>query len=122
MNTYLEQVQRQLAGARMRNPVLVTSSRCPQLGKHIESLLPGVEKAQAGLTNFMGRDVVLVHRGEDGWEDALELICQHCPGRLFVIAPELPRAEALKLEWVADFVVVGRETYEYEVHELGLSA
>ena len=54
--------------------------------------------------------------------ELLEDVCQQSPGRLFVVAPECPRAESVKLEWIADMVLVGHETFSYEVPELELSA
>jgi hypothetical protein len=120
--TYLEKIKLELDKANMLSPILVTSTRCETLSKMVQRLLPQAKVATRGEANLMGADVVLIHSGEMGWEEALEFICQQCPSRLFVIAPELPRYEALKLEWVADHVVVGEEMYEYEVHELGLSA
>lgn len=106
----------------MLTPVMVTSRPCEKLSRQVRKLMPEVEVASNTKTSLMGRDVVLVHGGEMGWDEALEQICRQSPGRLFVISPQLPRVEALKLEWVADHVVVGDETFEYEVHELGLSA
>ena len=122
MSPYLKRVERELAGARLLSPVIVGSTRCKPLSEEISKLLPAAEVAKGHKTNLMGRDVILVHAGEMGWEEALEQICQQSPGKLYVVAPELPRTEALKLEWVADQVIVGDETFEYEVHELGLSA
>ena len=120
--TFLERIEMELNEAKMRTPVLVASTRCERLSHEVEKMLSEAEVASSEKVNLMGRDVVLVHSGELGWEEALELICRQSPGRLFVVAPELPRVEALKLEWVADQVVVGNEIFEYEVHELGLSA
>lgn len=120
--TYFEKIEDELNGARLLSPVIVASKRCKKLSSHLKKLLPKAEIGGAAGPNLMGRDVVLVHAGEMGWDEALELVCQQSPGRLFVVAPELPRAEALRLEWVADKVVIGEETFEYEVHELGLSA
>lgn len=122
MNPFIQEIRQVLNEARLRNPAIVSSSLCRPLSKAVRNFLPGAEMAQISQTNLMGRDVVLVHAGQTGWEEAIETVCQQSPGRLFVIAPQLPRAEALKLEWVADQVVVGEETYQYEVHPLGLSA
>jgi hypothetical protein len=122
MSPYLQKIERELSDARLLSPIVVGSNRCSKLSKEVASLLPTAEIAENRKSNLMGRDVVLVHSGEMGWEEALEHICQQSPGKLYVVAPELPRAEALKLEWVADHVIVGEETFTYEVHELGLSA
>lgn len=92
------------------------------MGESLRTLIPKAALRRPGQTNLMGRDVLLLHSGEKGWAELLEDICQQSPGRLFVIAPECPRAESLKLEWVADMVMVAHETHSYEVHELGLSA
>ena len=120
--TYLEKVESELSEARLLKPVIIASNRCEHLSLQVQKIIPKAEVGSISGPNLMGRDVVLMHAGERGWEEALELVCRQCPSKLFVIAPELPRAEALKLEWVADKVVVGEETFEYEVHELGLSA
>ncbi len=106
----------------MRTPILVASPSCQALSKKVSKLVPNAEFHDPAKTSLMGRDVILIHSGEMGWEEALEFVCNESPGRLFVVAPELPRHEALKLEWIADRVMVGRETFQYEVHELGLSA
>ena len=119
--TYLQKIESELSEARLLSPVIVSSRQCKGLAKEVHDLLPQADLGSVGGPSLMGRDVVLVHAGEMGW-DALELVCQQSPGRLFVVAPELPRAEALRLEWVADGVMVGEETFQYEVHELGLSA
>lgn len=120
--TYIQKIESELTEARLLSPVIVSSERCAQLSRHIHKLVPKAEVGGLSGPDLMGRDVILVHSGEQGWDEALEFVCQQSPGRLFVIAPELPRAEALRLEWVADKAVVGEETFEYEVHELGLSA
>ena len=120
MNRFMDSVKQELTEARLLKPVIVSSRLCKLLAEKVKTLLPTAEVAI--LPNLMGRDVVLIHAGQMGWEEALEIVCQQSPGRLFVIAPQLPRSEALKLEWIADSVVVGDETFEYEVHELGLSA
>jgi hypothetical protein len=86
------------------------------------TLLPRAILRPPGQTNLMGRDVLLLHSGENGWAELLEDVCQQSPSRLFVVAPECPRAESVKLEWIADMVLVGHETYSYEVQELELSA
>ncbi len=70
----------------------------------------------------MGRDVIVCHSGETGWDEIVELVCKDCPSRLFVVSRTCPRAVSLKLEWVADEAFVEHEMYQYEVHELGLSA
>lgn len=121
--TYLEKVQHEFdAQGRLLKPIIVASTTCSNLAGAVHRLMPQAEIATDREAKLMGRDVILVHAGDRGWDEALELVCRQCPGRLFVVAPQLPRAEALKLEWVADKVVVGEETYQYEVHELGLSA
>jgi hypothetical protein len=120
--TYIQKIEEELNEARLLSPVIVASQRCKKWSSHIKNLLPKAEVGGTAGPSLMGRDVVLIHAGEMGWDEALELVCQQSPGRLFVVAPELPRAEALRLEWVADKVMVGEETFEYEVHELGLSA
>lgn len=123
MKQYLKQIEMELSEAKLLTPVIVASDRCKRLSRWVKGLLPNSEVvATDELDRLMGRDVVLLHSGESGWDEALEVVCQQSPGRLFVIAPELPRVEALKLEWVADHSVVGKEIFEYEVHELGLSA
>lgn len=122
MTLFFQKIKNELEGARLLSPVLIASDRCQELARSVEGLLPEAEVAQGKLPNLMGRDVVLIHSGEMGWEEAIELVCQQSPGRFYVISPELPRTEAIKLEWVADRVVVGEETFQYEVHELGLSA
>ena len=120
--TYLQRIQHELGQGRLLKPIIVASTVCRPVTEHIRRILPQAEVAQDQTARLMGRDVILVHAGERGWDEALGTVCQQCPGRLIVIAPQLPRAEALKLEWVADTVLVGEETFEYEVHELGLSA
>ena len=121
--TYLEKVKYEFdEQGRLLRPIIVASTACAPLAQALHRLLPQAEIAVNREAKLMGRDVILVHAGDRGWEEALELVCRQCPGRLFVVAPQLPRSEALKLEWVADKVVVGEETYQYEVHELGLSA
>ena len=122
MTSFFKRIKSELEEARLLSPVIVASRRCLDLSESVNRLLPEAEVAEGPSLNLMGRDVVLIHSGEMGWEEALELVCQQSPGRLYVISPELPRSEALKLEWVADRVVVGEETFQYEVHELGLSA
>lgn len=122
MNRFMNSVKQELDEARLLKPVIVSSRLCKLLAEKVKRLLPAAEVAVLPKANLMGRDVVLIHAGQMGWEEALETVCQQSPGRLFVIAPQLPRSEALKLEWIADSVVVGDETFEYEVHELGLSA
>ena len=120
--TYLQKIENELSDARLLSPVIVSSTRCKGLANKVHKLLPQADVGCVGGPSLMGRDVVLIHAGEMGWDEALEMVCQQSPGRLFVVAPELPRTEALRLEWVADAVVVGEETFQYEVHELGLSA
>ncbi|MFA5505749.1 MAG: hypothetical protein WC314_18815 [Vulcanimicrobiota bacterium] len=120
--TYLQKIENELVTARLLSPIIVASDSCERLAEKVRQLIPQADVGSAGDSGLMGRDVVLIHQGEMGWDDALELVCQQSPGRLFVLAPELPRTEALRLEWVADGVVVGEETFQYEVHELGLSA
>lgn len=122
MTSFFQRIKSELQEARLLSPVIVASHRCLELSDQVSQLVPEAEVARGPSLNLMGRDVVLIHSGEMGWEEALELVCQQSPGRLYVISPELPRSEALKLEWVADRVVVGEETFQYEVHELGLSA
>lgn len=120
--TYLEKVKQELLESRLLKPAIVCSKELRPLANVLPNFLKTAEMVDPHTSSLMGRDVVLVHAGEKGWEEALELICSQSPSRLFVVAPELPRVEALKLEWVADKVFVGEETYDYEVHELGLSA
>ena len=120
--TYIQKIQNELNEARLLSPIIVSSNRCSGLSGKVRSIVPNAELGNVAASNLMGRDVILIHAGEMGWDEALERVCQQSPGRLFVVAPELPRAEALKLEWVADTVIVGEETFQYEVHELGLSA
>lgn len=120
--TYLEKVKKELLDSRLLQPAIVSSQELRPLANVLPNFLTSAEVVDPHSSSLMGRDVILVHAGEKGWEEALELVCSQSPSRLFVIAPELPRIEALKLEWVADRVFVGAETYDYEVHELGLSA
>ena len=122
MNGFLGSVQRQLVSKRLLEPMILATPKLWNLGESLSSLLPKAKLKPPGQTNLMGRDVVLLHSGEKGWAELLEDVCQQSPGRLFVVAPECPRAESVKLEWIADMVMVGHETYAYEVHELGLSA
>lgn len=122
MNAFLGSVHRQLSNKRLLQPLIVATPTLWSLGESLRSLLPKASLRPPGQTNLMGRDVLLLHSGENGWDDLLEDICQQSPGRLFVIAPECPKAESIKLEWIADMVMVAHETYAYEVHELGLSA
>jgi hypothetical protein len=120
--TYIQKIENELNDARLLSPVILASNRCKRLSSHVQGLIPKAVIGSRKGPSLMGRDVILIHAGEVGWDEALELVCQQSPSRLFVVAPELPRAEALRLEWVADKVMVGEETFEYEVHELGLSA
>ena len=106
--TYLQKIESELSEARLLSPVIVSSRRCQGLAKKVHDLLPQADLGSVGGPSLMGRDVVLIHAGEMGWDEALELVCQQSPGRLFVVAPELPRAEALRLEWVADGVMVDK--------------
>lgn len=122
MTPFLDKVENELSQASLLSPIIVASSRCRPLTEKILDMVPEAKIANSDQTGLTGRDVVLIHAGESGWEETLELICQQSPGRLYVVAPQLPRVEALKLTWVADKVVVGEEIFEYEVHELGLSA
>lgn len=120
--TYLETVKKELRDCRLLKPAIVSSQEMRPLANVLPNFLTSAEIVNPHTSNLMGRDVILVHAGEQGWEEALEVICSQCPGRLFVVAPQLPRVEALKLEWVADRVFAGEETFDYEAHELGLSA
>lgn len=122
LNGFLGAIQRQLAQKRLLHPLILASPALWSFGESLRSLLPKAHLTRPGQANLMGRDVLLLHSGEKGWDELLGDVCQQSPGRLFVIAPECPAAESLKLEWVADMVLVGEETYSYEVHELGLSA
>ncbi len=118
MDTYWNEVYRELKQQRMLRPVLVTSAPFRRLGQDLTKVLKGARLTAPGESSLMGRDVVLIHAGETGWEELLNLICRESPGRLFVVAPECPRSEAWKLEWVADRALVGNETYTYEMPEL----
>lgn len=122
MNAFLGIVQRQLSTKRLLQPMILATPPLWPMGESLRTMLPKATLRPPGATNLMGRDVLLLHSGEKGWSELLEDICQQSPGRLFVIAPECPKAESIKLEWVADMVLVANETYAYEVHELGLSA
>jgi hypothetical protein len=121
-NGFLGSVHRQLSGKRLLQPMILATPQLWSMGEALNSLFPKASLKPPGQTNLMGRDVLLLHSGEKGWAELLEDVCQQSPGRLFVIAPECPKTESLKLEWIADMVMVGHETYTYEVHELGLSA
>lgn len=122
MNRYLEAIQSELSQQRILRPLIMTNRALQPLAEHLSRQFPKAAMVKPGQATLMGRDVILLHSGEQGWDDLLEEVCQQSPGRLFVIAPECPRTESLKLEWVADVVIVGKETHQYEVHELGLSA
>lgn len=122
LNGFLGSVHRQLSGRRLLQPIILATPQLWGMGETLKSLIPKASLRPPGQTSLMGRDVLLLHSGEKGWAELLEDVCQQSPGRLFVIAPECPSSESLKLEWIADMVMVGEETYTYEVHELGLSA
>ena len=122
MNGFLSSVHRQLSGKRLLQPLILASPKLWPFAEALGSMFPKASLIRPGQANLMGRDVLLLHSGEKGWDELLLEICGQSPGRLFVIAPECPRADSLKLEWIADMVLVGHETHTYEVHELGLSA
>jgi hypothetical protein len=122
LNGFLRSVHRQLASKRLLQPLILATPKLWAFGQELGSFFPKATLLPPGQANLMGRDVLLLHSGEKGWGELLEDVCQQSPGRLFVIAPECPAAESIKLEWIADMALVGHETYTYEVHELGLSA
>lgn len=122
MNGFLGSVHRELVGKRLLQPLILATPQLWPMAEVLGSLLPKAILRPPGQTNLTGRDVLLLHSGENGWAELLEDVCQQSPGRLFVVAPECPRAESVKLEWIADMVLVGHETFSYEVPELELSA
>lgn len=118
MKNYWNEVQRELKSQRMLRPVIVATKPYRQLAQNLIQNLKGAHLSEPGECSLMGKDVILVHAGETGWEELLNLTCRESPGRLFVVAPECPRSEAWKLRWVADRALVGDETYAYEMMEL----
>ena len=122
MAPFLSRVKQELRQVQLVTPVVLASSECKVLARQVSSLLVGAVGPDNPPKKLSGRDVVLVHEGQAGWEEALELICRQSPGRFVVISPKLPRTEALKLKWLADLVVVSEETHQYEVHQLETSA
>lgn len=122
LNGFLGGIHRQLSSKRLLQPLILATPRVWEIGVALNGYFPQANLKEPGQDDLMGRDVLLIHGGEKGWDELLERVCGQSPGRLFVIATECPRVESLKLEWVADMVFVGSETYSYEVHELGLSA
>ena len=122
MTPFLSKVKHELQQAKLNGPVILASSTCKKLGRDVGSLFKDSVGPEEPPKKLSGRDVILVHEGQVGWEEALELIFRQSPKRFFVVSPQLPRAEALKLKWLADLTIVSEETYQYEVHQLGLSA
>lgn len=115
MTEFWNTVNRELAEQRMLRPIFLSLHPSHRSLRKLLDFFPNSRLCAPGETNLMGRDVVLVHAGEYGWEELLLNICRESPARLFVVAPECPSTEALRLEWVADKVILGAETYQYEV-------
>ncbi len=122
MKTLIETIRRKFQKRRLLYPVIVSTSRERIFAAKLASALPDSLYSPMREIPLTGRDVVLVHSGETGWEEALAEACRDSPGRLFVIARECPRQMSLKLEWIADVALIGRETHLYEDHELELTA
>ena len=118
MSRFLGILARGLHRAKLKTPVIVASEACYALSKGVTALLEDPEIVHNWNVKLTGRDVILIHSGETGWDEALERICQQCPGRLIVVAPVLPRLNALKIEWVADAVFIEEELFSHEPHEL----
>lgn len=118
MEKYWTAVGRELKGQRMLRPVFIAPQPYTKLAHSLAQMFPGARVVNTREGKLVGSDVVVIHAGDTGWEGLLADICRESPGRLFVVAPECPRTEALRLKWVADKVIVGRETYEHELPEL----
>ena len=112
-SAFVERIERELQEYRLLSPIVAGSVQCRQLSKRIASMVPKAELATTdSMGKLMGRDVILVHSGATGWDQAIETVLQQSPGRLFVVAPKLPRVEALKMLWIADCSIVGDEIFE----------